>query len=677
MTFRLKYISVALLAILCLISGQSWADVPTPRLKPDAPMLTTLVLDSDTKTFKSGVNAAKKRQWGSMESYRKRLKDPVAQDVLIWIRAMKDANVSMEDLTYVVDNLSDWPRMVGIQAKAEGKMFNKPIGTSRTLSWFATRDPISGEGRAALADAYYASGDTVSGDRWLKLAWREAKLSRDGQKRIYGKHKKRLSADDHAARAEYLIWEGTAHFSKIQGLLSVMAPDQRALMDARMRVLRNASGMDAAIKRVPSNLSNNTGLLYSRAKWRRKKKTKEYALPVYLQMIDPPVTEKGKERVWRERKIMAYWAIEEKRYSDAYRLTRNHGMDRGSEFASAEFLGGWLALTKLGKADLAQQHFQTLRDGVTFPVSLSRASYWLGRAHEAAGSLEAQAHYADAARFPNAYYGFLAADRLSPNYSTINLPPEITTPLAQSPLSQDNRIKAMTLLGQIGEEHYYTLFSFHLDDVLTSLDDLSLIAKLGAQFGYMRPSVRAAKQASRFQSMLTETGYPVPAAITNLPEKFDKAFVAAIARQESEFNVSAVSSARAYGMMQMINSTASATARKHRVPYSKSRMTRDIDYSANLGALHLHDLLREFDGSYILAAAAYNAGSSRAKQWMRAYGDPRTGEIDPVDWIESVPFSETRNYIQRVLENLQIYRARMNNNSTQNKILNDIKDGAF
>ncbi len=612
-----------------------------------------------------------------MESYKRKLSDPVAKDVLVWIRSMKDARVSFSDLTYVTQNLSDWPRMSGIQAKAEGRMFDNPLSANETIAWFAGKEPKSGEGRIALAEAYYAVGDKANGDRWLKLGWREAKLTRDRQKKVYARHKNRLTPDDHAARAEYLLWEGAAHFSKIEGLLSVMPKDQRALMDARMRVLRNRSGMDAAIKRVPNTLSNHTGLLYARGKWRRQKKTKEYALPVYLQIIDPPATEKGKERLWRERKIMTYWAIEEKRYSEAYRLTRNHGMVRGSEFAEAEFLAGWLALTKLDKVGLAQQHFQTLRNGVTMPVSVSRASYWLGRAHEAAGSGEAQIHYADAARFPNAYYGFLAADRLNPNYSTISLPPEVITPIELSSLAQDRRIKAMTLLGEANEEHYFTVFSFHLDDVLTSLEDLSQLSNLGRKFDFIRPSVRAAKQASRLQSMLTESGYPVPHAITNLPDKFDKAFVLAIARQESEFNASAVSSARAYGMMQMINSTASSTARRHRVPYSRSRMTRDSEYSAKLGALHLHDLLRDFDGSYILSAAAYNAGASRARQWIRKYGDPRTGEIDPVDWIESVPFSETRNYIQRVMENLQVYRARLNEDAAQNKIRQDISKGAF
>jgi len=393
----------------------------------------------------------------------------------------------------------------------------------------------------------------------------------------------------------------------------------------------------------------------------------ETALPVYLQIKDAPKTEKGKERLWRERKIMAYWAIEERRFQDAYNLTLNHGMDRGSGFAEAEFLGGWLALQHLGQPAKAIEHFERLRSGVTYPVSVSRAGYWLGRAHDAQGSFEARVHYGDAAQFSNTFYGFLAAEKLNQG-GLIALPPEPVSEVTKITFAQDNRIRAMKLLGEAGEQHYYTLFSFHMDDEAESAEELSLLSQLGKEFGYMKPSVRAAKQASRFQTMLTDSGYPMPKAILDLPSKFDHPFVLAIARQESEFNLSAVSSARAYGMMQMINSTASATARKHRIPYSRSRLTRDIDYSAKLGALHLHDLLRKYDGSYIMSAAAYNAGPHRVKQWVAKYGDPRTGEIDPIDWLESIPFSETRNYIQRVMENTQVYRARMNGNVAANRV---------
>jgi len=677
MHFKHCLLFVLITTLLCLFPAVSVAEVPTPRIKPAPPKLSQYIGSKDARYFQPALTAAERRQWSSVASYRNKISDPTAKDVLIWIAAMRDANVSTQDLTYVIQNLSDWPRMTGIQAKAEYRLFDKPMRANDTIAWFAGREPVSGEGRAALADAYYATGDTVNGDRYLKLAWREAKLTRDRQKRIFSKHKNRLSQDDHAARAEYLMWEGTAHFSKIQGLLSLMSASDRALMDARMRTLSNRSGMDSAIKKVPASMQKDTGLLYARAKWRRRKKTKEYALPVYLDIDAPAPTEKGMDRVWRERKIMAYWAIQERRFNDAYALTQNHGMERGSGFAEAEFLAGWLALQHLRQPDTAINHFQKLRNGVSMPVSVSRAAYWLGRAHEAKSDPSSTMHYADAAQFPNTYYGFLASDRMSPDGRLLSLPPEPDGSFSKAQFEADRRVRAMTLLGEARNERFYTIISFHLDDEFENAEELSLLAKLGKKYGFMRPPVRAAKQASRLQTMLTDSGYPVPEAILNLPDKFDKAFVLAIARQESEFNVSAVSSARAYGMMQMINATAASTARKHRIRYNKSRLTTDVDYSANLGALHLHDLLRQFDGSYILSAAAYNAGPHRAKQWIKAYGDPRSPDVDAIDWLESIPFSETRNYIQRVMENMQVYRARLNGNAAPNRIYSDITNGAF
>jgi len=287
MAFRPKHIVFILLAALWLSVGNSWADVPTPRVKPPAPKITNLLPKNEAKDFKSALSAANRRSWSSVEKYRDRIQDPVAKDILYWIQAVRDPNASVAEMSYVINNLSDWPRVSSIQAKAEYKIFDSPKSASETVSWFAGREPVSGEGRAALANAYYSLGDTANGDQWLKLAWREAKLTRDRQKRIYQKHKDRLSSDDHAARGDHLIWEGTTHFSKVDGLLSLMPAADKAVSVARMRLLRNRSGIDSAVSRVPNSHASDTGLLYARAKWRRQKRSKEYALEPYLQIIDP------------------------------------------------------------------------------------------------------------------------------------------------------------------------------------------------------------------------------------------------------------------------------------------------------------------------------------------------------------------------------------------------------
>jgi len=635
---------------ITFISTIAEAVVPTPRVKPPAPNASQYLSEKDSQRFRKGLRAAQKRQWSGLDQQIKKLDDPTAKDVLRWVRAARNPNVSFKDISYVVQDLPNWPRMTSIQAKAEGIMFDEPISARKTLEWFQGKEPISGEGRAALARAHFSQGNKDSGDLWLKSAWRDSKLTRRRQQAIFKEYRGKLTKEDHAVRADHLIWQGRRHHAKAEALLPHMGKKQRALMNARIRTASNRSGMDAAIKSVSQDLRSDAGLLYERAKWRRRKKTKTYALPVYLQITNPPLNSNGREVLWKEQRIMLRWAIQEEKYQEAYQLAINHGMSRGAGFAEAEFTAGWLALTKLGQPGKAAQHFETLKNGVSLSVSLSRAAYWQARAAEALGDGNSRAYYA---------------------------PIEADTTAIRATFESDPRTRAMHLLAEAGEERYFSNFAFHLDDEFDDTRELTLLSQLAKDYGYMRPSLRAAKQAARLQAMLTESGYPLIEEIESLPANFDIPFVYAVARQESEFEFNVVSSAKAYGMMQMIDSTAKYTARKHRIPYSRSKLTADRDYSAKLGAHHLHDLLDMFDGSYILSAAAYNAGPHRSKTWIKAYGDPRTGEIDPIDWVESIPFSETRNYVQRVMENMQVYRARRNGNQSDNQIYQDLTQGAF
>ncbi len=675
---NLKAVFVAVLALaLLILTTAANAAIPTPRVKPAAPNASQYLSGADSQRFRKGLRAAKKGHWSDLDQQIKKLDDPTAKDVLRWVRAARNPHVSFKDISYVVQELSTWPRMTSIQAKAEGIMFDDPISARKTAQWFEGKEPVSGEGRAALARAHYRLGNKESGDLWLKSAWRESKLTRSRQQELFQQYRGKLTKEDHAVRADHLIWQGRRHHAKAEALLPHMGKKQRELMNARIRTASNRSGMDAAIKSVPQEYRNEAGLLYERAKWRRRKKTKEYALPVYLQITNPPINANGKEVLWKEKRIMLRWAIENKKYSEAYQLATNHGMTRGAGFAEAEFTAGWLALTKLGQPGKAAQHFETLKSGVSLSVSLSRAAYWQARAAEALGDGNASAYYAEASAYTNTYYGQLAADKIGGRLAQVTLPIEADTSSLKAGFEADPRVRAMHLLGEAGEERFFSNFAFHLDDVFDDQRELTLLSQLSKDYGYMRPSLRAAKQASRFQSMLTDSGYPLVEEIEALPGRFDIPFVYAVARQESEFEFNVVSSAKAYGMMQMIDSTAKYTARKHRIPYSRAKLTADRDYSAKLGAHHLHDLLEMFDGSYILSAAAYNAGPHRSKTWIKKYGDPRTGEIDPIDWVESIPFSETRNYVQRVMENMQVYRARRNGNQSDNQIYQDLTQGAF
>lgn len=664
-------------AALGPITAHALTNVPSPRIKPEAPGMSQFLNKRDAKAFSLGLAAADRRNWTELDRRMAEVSDPVAKSVLLWRKAADDGGVSFSELTRVVQYQSDWPRMTRIRSKAEKMLFDDtPLSPMDTIAWFGTADPVSGEGRAALAEAHYALGNKTSGDEWLRLAWRESKLTRDRQRYLFGKYKSRLTADDHAARGDYLVWLGKSYYASAEALLPHMRRADRNLLDARIRVGANRSGMDAAIKRLTPEQARNTGLLFERAHWRRTRKSKDYALPVYQDITAPASTDPGRKRLWRERKIMAYWRIEQGKHREAYNLTLNHGFERGTEFASAEFLAGWLALNYMNDPVRAKGHFTTLRDNVSTPVSQARGAYWQGRAAKASNDPNARAYFADAARHINTYYGQLAAIEITGSGGTISLPPENDGAYMRSEFEARPIVRGLRLVGETGNERIFRQIAFHLDDVLETPGELSLLSALARDYRFHSPGVRAAKQAGRFETILSESSYPTPPVITDLGPEFDLPFVLAIARQESEFDTSAVSSAKAYGMMQMIDGTAKYTARKHKLRYSKSWLTSDQNYAAKLGAHHLHDLLERYEGSYIMSAAAYNAGSSRVNRWNKIYGDPRKGEISAIDWVENIPFSETRNYVQRVTENLNVYRARLAGGQAPLLIEQDLNTGS-
>jgi len=282
-TAQIFALSIALITA-AFVPAQAYAvaNPPTPRLKPAAPNSSQYLSRPDAKSFRLGLAAADRRNWSDVDRRIKSLSDPIAQDVLRWRKAANDGGISFEDLTRVIQYQSEWPRMTRIRSKAEKKLLDDaPLSPGDTIAWFGADDPVSGEGRAALAGAHYKIGNKTKGDVWLRSAWRESKLTRDRQRRLFSKYKDRLNPADHAARADYLIWLGRSHYASAEALLPHMNRSDRNLMNARIRVGGNRSGMDAAIKKLTKAQAKDTGILFERARWRRTRKGKDYALSVY------------------------------------------------------------------------------------------------------------------------------------------------------------------------------------------------------------------------------------------------------------------------------------------------------------------------------------------------------------------------------------------------------------
>jgi soluble lytic murein transglycosylase len=419
-----------------------------------------------------------------------------------------------------------------------------------------------------------------------------------------------------------------------------------------------AYGVDQAIDNVPQELRDHPGLVFERARWRRMKgryaDTMELLLPARADVPHP-------RRWWHVRHWAAREAMEKGHYSDAYRVAANHGMREGIGFAQAEWLAGFISLRFLRMPARALEHFRTLHEGVSTPVSRARAGYWAGRAAAADGDRRtARRWYETAATNLTTYYGQLAAAQLDNNLFLAL--PEGPEPTAQRRAAFADRelVRVIRTLARLGHAERTDRFVQHLSAQAQDGTSYQLIADLALEIGRRDLAVSVARDARREGIILPDHLYPIPA----LPGAHSprtaghRAAVLALVRQESNFNSHAVSPAGAYGMMQLMPATARTLADDLDMPFSRQRLRRNPGYNMRLGRHYLNQLIGRYDGAVMLAIAAYNAGPSTVDRWLHRFGDPRTGFISPVTWIEQIPYGETRNYVQRVMESMMVYRHR-------------------
>ena len=675
-TFRT--VALSALALALGLGGLVQAQTPVPRLKPEVPNHSVILDDTDFRTFRSAMRAADDDDWGAVRRARIELENPVAQKVLLWRIAMSDARAPFSDIDLAVETLAAWPRSWSIQREAEWKIEDSGLSSALIAAWFDDREPVTGEGRVALGEALIAIGRDAEGEEQIRTAWRSQTLRLTDQSETYQAHRDRLTGEDHAARVDFLLWAGQR--TAASRVIPLLSAGEQNLAQARLRLAARSAGVDTAVDAVPASLQTHPALLYERARWRRRAGLDEAALPLLLELPASYDDTTALEAMWTERKLMILDLIRDGAFDIAYRLAADNGMERGVEFADAEFLAGWLALTRLNQAGAALEHFIRLENGVTTPVSLARAIYWQGRAAEAAGELElARTRFLAAAEYPTVYYGQLALVALGPDAALLDLPPDpIPTPAQRAVFDAREDIQALRLLAEIDADYLFTVFIYHFDDQMETPLEQAMLADVALDYFRLRQAVRAAK-SGRMQGMtLAERAYPLIDLPEEAPYQPESALTYSVIRQETEFDPRAVSGAGARGLMQMMPATASATARGLSMPYEFSWLTDDPNYNLVLGMAHLDEVVNDYEGSLIMALAAYNAGGHRVVRWVESYGDPRSGAIDPIDWVESIPFSETRNYVQRVVENLQVYRARQSTSGpVALRIDSDLTGAAF
>ncbi len=597
--------------------------------------------------------------------------DALADKALRWIELQQPrSGASFEDLAAFIDANPDWPMQDVLMRRAEEALVER-TDDSVVRAWFALRRPTTVDGAMRYAEALFRADKRDEGIAVIREAWRGGSFGSKQEATFIKRYRRYLSHDDHAGRLDKLIWDG--RYAEARRVTKLVNANTRALADARIRLATMARGVDSAIKRVPDSLQQDAGLVFERMRWRRRKGLIDGAMEL---VRHPSVDLRRPEIWWNERAFLVRWAITAGKVSDAYKIARDHGVPDGVGFAEGEFLAGWIALRYRNDAKTALRHFTKLYEAVRFPVSQARGAYWAGRAAEAAGDRKAaRAWYEKAANIPVTYYGQLAAGKLDPEARPAWPSTPKASPAERRDFERSELTRVARRLNELGIYDQVKPFLLRQLAAAETPGQHSLAAELALSLDRPDLAVSLAKRSSQAAGiLLPEYGWPtVPFVTGDSPER---ALILATIRQESAFEVQAVSRVGARGMMQIIPATAKAVAQRLGLQHSNRRLLNDPHYNVQIGRSYLGGLIDEYEGSYVLALAAYNAGPTRVRQWIEANGDPRRNDVDAIDWIELIPFDETRNYVQRVLENLQVYRQALGGSQIAQGIQRDLRRGA-
>ncbi len=627
----------------------------------------------DVRIAKAAFRAADSEKWSRFRRLVPQIENQMIGKILRWLSyTSPNSGYSFEQISGFMDKNPNWPLQKTLQRRAEEAM-NRNTDNNVVLRWFKKHHPITANGMERYGAALLAVGDRKHGRAVIREAWLKGNFGRRQERTFYKRYRRMLTSKDHVRRLDRLLWEGR-YWPSMRMLWKVNTA-WRALGEARIMLRHMRGNVDKAIARVPDKLKNNPGLVYERVRWRRRKGKYSSARELLANVPDNPV---WPEKWWKERSFLARNALREGYISEAYDIAKKHdGLSKGAGFAESEWLAGWIAMRFLRDNDVAKKHFMTMLNAVKYPVSRARGAYWVARSIEAMGKKDAETWYRTAAGFTSTYYGQLAAARLWPGRS-IKLPSD-PKPMEDEikAFNKNDLVRAVRVMGRLKESDRIAPFVTALSRHRTTPGWRKLCASLASLSGRPDLAIWVAKKSGRDGRVLIEAGYPavspplLPAPYRN--PVIEAPLMLAMIRQESAFYTRAISHAGARGLLQVIPRTARRVARRMKIPYSRKRLISDANYNLIIGQAYIFELIDKFKGSYILALASYNAGPARAIRWVRDNGNPREDSVDAIDWIEMIPFSETRNYIQRVLENLQIYRLRLADTEVALNLENDLK----
>ncbi len=653
---------------LCLFLAFSLFCAPSAEAKQTAKAKAKpkATISTPSYTYASAFAAMDKGQAGAVQTVLARGSDPVLNKVLrAWLMAQPGNTYGFDDLASFVTENPDWPNLKGILMIAEQKL---PLGAGneQIVNWFNAYPPLTPVGFSRRMEALEAVGHGRIAENLIRNRWIERDFGAEEKSAFLTRYGSFLKLEDHYARLDRLLWKNDPSGAK--SLYPYVDDSVRSLAEARLALAAQSGNAPALLAQVQTSWQRDAGLLYEQLRWHRKNGNTEAAIEI---LLNAPDSLAHAEDWWMERHIIIRRLMEQKDFRLAYRLAAKNGLSTGFEFVQAEFLAGWLALRFLQRADLAELHFTKLLNEASSPISRARGYYWLGRAHEAMGQHEkAVQAYQSAAALNTTFYGQLAIARLetAPTIRAVSEPP-IPSHIRNKFFARDS-VKATEKLYRMGQTERARQFFKAMTETAAQRVDFALLLELAYELQRPDWAINAAKAANQRNFIVTGAAYPVLSM--KIPTPPDRALTHALIRQESLFKADAGSSAGARGLMQLMPGTAKDVAGKLGLPYSPDKLTNP-DYNVKLGTYFIQKQIDNFDGSYILALAGYNAGPRRVREWIDLFGDPRTREVDPVDWLELIPIYETRNYVHRIMENLQFYKARLAGGEVPLTLLQDIK----
>jgi len=627
---------------------------------------SSILSKKDFEKAKEVFQLIKSKKWNTALKVSKKVKDKEFKNLITWMYLKERGNqATFADYQIFITKNKEYPRMNRLRYLSEHKIYLKNTTPNSIINWFEKEyknfdieEPLSGVGKIKLGEAYMAIGETDKSIKLIKEGWVDASLSKSDLRYYKKKFNKFLKSKDHIERAKYLAWN-SKHWD-LKRMLRYLPKDERTLYNARQILMSNSYGVDKAISAVPQHLRKDTGLEYDRLKWRNRRGRTDSALEILHANVDKTEEELVRPDLWwKQREGVVRSLIYKKKYKLAYKVASEHSLDFGPEFAEAEWLSGWISLAFLKSPEYAITHFENFYKNVGYPISLARGAYWLGRSYKALGDKEASKKYfEEGSVFLTTYYGQLSFNEINYNGEFFLKDQSQYSKEYEKEFNKNKLIKHVILLKELDRSQYSKDIIKHLALLNVAEGSEVLAAKLATKIGRYDFAIQISKQASYEKRFYNQFNYPIITVPRMINKKTmpEPELIHAIIRQESEFDARANSWAGARGMMQLMKYTAKIVAKQAKLPYSISRLTKDPEYNIKLGSYYFNSLLEQYNGVYPFAIAAYNAGPNRVKTWRRVNGDPIKKQINYIDWIELIRFEETRNYVQRVLENVNVYK---------------------